>query len=142
MSEAWTLNRGGRSVDTGGARIRCDADRPGEVPKLMERIARLPEMEAELERLRAVISSFDHDTARIVVEGCARAHRERDDALAVVAQVEPELERLRRLEAATLAMCELRGMPVSEYPGDPIEALIAAIAETQAAALAKVADRG
>jgi hypothetical protein len=44
-----------------------------------------------------------------------------------------EIERLRRLEASVLAMVDARGMPVSEYPGDPMEPLIAAIAESLAA---------
>lgn len=44
-----------------------------------------------------------------------------------------DIERLLRLEAAVLAMCHARGMPVSDYPGDPMGPLVIAIDEAVAA---------
>jgi hypothetical protein len=49
--DTWRLNKGGRSVDAGGTRIRCEAT--PNAPALMARIARLPELERALRAIAA-----------------------------------------------------------------------------------------
>lgn len=49
-AELWKLAKGGRSIDTGAAKIRAEAG--DGVEALMLRLVRLPELERELERLR------------------------------------------------------------------------------------------
>lgn len=50
--DAWTLAKGGRSLNAGGIRIRAEGRVSGETVALMERLARLPELEREVEELR------------------------------------------------------------------------------------------
>lgn len=50
-AEAWRLAKGGRSIDAGGTRIRCEAAPNAE--RLMARIARLPELERALRAIAA-----------------------------------------------------------------------------------------
>lgn len=47
--EAWKLARGGRSVETGNGRIRIDG---GDAEELCARIVKLPELEAEVAKIR------------------------------------------------------------------------------------------
>jgi hypothetical protein len=58
-SESWKLAKGGRSVDAGGTRIRCEAGADAE--RLMARVARLP----ELERALRVIAAGAADAAAV-----------------------------------------------------------------------------
>jgi hypothetical protein len=49
----WTLAKGGRSINAGGMRIRVDGQ--GDVAALMQRLVKLPELEREVETLRAEV---------------------------------------------------------------------------------------
>ncbi len=53
----WRLAGGGRSVNCGGVRIRADAKsaKGDAIIELMARIVRLPELEAEIARLKAAM---------------------------------------------------------------------------------------
>ena len=51
VAEAWTLTKGGRSIDTGSGRLRLDGG-GDKSAALMQRLLRLPELEREVERLR------------------------------------------------------------------------------------------
>ena len=48
----WTLNKGGRSIDTGAGRLRVEGGDAERTAELMARLLRLPELEREVERLR------------------------------------------------------------------------------------------
>jgi hypothetical protein len=50
---SWLVAKGGRSMTAGGIKLRADKADSADVMALMERIAKLPELEAEVERLRA-----------------------------------------------------------------------------------------
>ena len=75
---AWTVTAAGRSVNCGGVRIRAEGKAKG-VEALMARIARLPELEAEVVRLRA-------EAARVLDVQAARAeHVEIEEAIPLLA---------------------------------------------------------
>lgn len=61
-AESWKLAKGGRSVDTGTARIRAEAGE--DVEGLMRRLVRLPELERALRR----IAKGDEGAAAIAAE--------------------------------------------------------------------------
>lgn len=54
----WVLAKGGRSLTAGGVKIRADAGRKDDVDveAIMARIVRVPELEIEVERLRAQLA--------------------------------------------------------------------------------------
>ena len=55
----WALSPGGRSLTAGGVKIRADASRKDvgvDVEAIMARIVRVPELELEVERLRALLA--------------------------------------------------------------------------------------
>ena len=54
--DSWTLAKGGRSLNCGGMRIRAEGKAGDDVPALMARIQRLPELEREVELLRAKVA--------------------------------------------------------------------------------------
>lgn len=52
-AEDWTLAKGGRSVNVGPFRLRCEASTGLDVERLMARVVRLPELERALARIAA-----------------------------------------------------------------------------------------
>jgi hypothetical protein len=51
----WTVNKGGRSLDAGGVRVRAERGLPGQVEALMERLVKLPQLELENARQRELL---------------------------------------------------------------------------------------
>ncbi|MGN6107070.1 MAG: hypothetical protein ACTHU0_18330 [Kofleriaceae bacterium] len=91
---AWTLAKGGRSLNAGGIRVRAEAT-DGDVVALMERLVRLPDLEREVETLRAQLAKV-------------RAHL--DTLLEVHDEVERERDAMRD---------ELEVVPESSVPPQP-----------------------
>jgi hypothetical protein len=54
----WSLAKGGRSLNAGGIRVRAEGRAGDDVGALMARLLRLPELEIEVERLRAELAQM------------------------------------------------------------------------------------
>lgn len=52
----WTLAKGGRSINAGGVRLRADGGLGAAVEDVMARLVKLPQLELEVEHLRASLA--------------------------------------------------------------------------------------
>ena len=74
----WKLASSGRSLTAGGIKVRAEpSGEPGDIEALMARIVRVPELELELEQLRAELAIrrawSSHETRR--EDAASAAHR-------------------------------------------------------------------